>query len=284
MPIATSIMMITPDYFTVDAAINVHMRDPATGRPHLIDHELAKVQWSALHAVYESLGMVVRICPGVPGLADMCFAANQALPYLTPDGDKRAVLSNMRDDRRHREVEQVARFLNSLDYATDSLPPRTSATFFEGTGDALWLVGRRLLVGGYGFRTSPLVYEHVARLTGASVVLVELCDPRFYHLDTALSILTEDIALACREAFSPAGWEVIRTLFPKVIEVTPMEADAPHFATNAHGACGRHVVIQLPPPRVTEVLADHGFTVIPVDTSQFIKSGGSVFCLKLGLF
>ena len=61
-------------------------------------------------------------------------------------------------------------------------------------------------------------------------------------------------------------------------------ADAPHFACNAHSPDGKHVLIQSSATRAMHALERAGFSPIPIDTSEFIKSGGSVFCLKLMLF
>jgi N-dimethylarginine dimethylaminohydrolase len=283
MPRARRVLMVTPEYFNIEVAINVHMRD-ADGRPHRLDRALARRQWDALKAVYERIGCEVLVLDGAPGLPDMTFAANQSLPWVDQGGKLRAVLSNMADDVRHREVPYVGACLEGHGYAPAALAERTPDTLFEGMGDALWLPGRRFLLGGYGFRTRLAMYDRIAALTGASVAAFELKNPKFYHLDTCLSVLDEKTALVCPEAFTGEGRALLKAVFPRLVEVGVRDADAPGFACNAHCPDGTHVIIQAGSAATNAALAAAGYEVIEVDTSEFIKSGGSVFCLKLMLF
>jgi len=56
-----------------------------------------------------------------------------------------------------------------------------------------------------------------------------------------------------------------------------------HFACNACSIAGT-VIIEQSAVRTIQELRDRGFTVVPVDTSEFLKSGGSVYCMKQYLF
>ena len=52
-----------------------------------------------------------------------------------------------------------------------------------------------MILGGTGFRTDVEAHREVERVFGREVVTLELVDPRFYHLDTALFALdAEQIA------------------------------------------------------------------------------------------
>lgn len=283
MPVPKSVLMIRPTYFNIDVAINPHMR-AADGSAHLLDKNKAMSQWETLKSQYTALGLKVVVHEGVPGLPDMCFSANQSLPFVDNQGKKRLLLSNMADDVRHKEVSYVAETLQREGYEPEILAPRTKETLYEGMGDGLWIPGHRFLVGGYGHRTHAQMYSKISERTGADVAILELKNPRFYHLDTCLSILNAQTALACREAFTDVGWTLVRGIFPNLIEVPLNEADSPNFACNAHCPDGKHVIIQLGSVQTEKALEKAGFTVVPVDTSEFIKSGGSVFCLKLMFF
>jgi hypothetical protein len=57
----------------------------------------------------------------------------------------------------------------------------------EGEGDFL-LVGDTILAGT-GFRSVGDSHREVARVFDREVVSLRLVDPRFYHLDTAISVL-----------------------------------------------------------------------------------------------
>ncbi len=283
MPIPRNVLMVRPTYFNVDFPINAHMRK-ADGSKHEIDKNLAFEQWNTLKSTYESLGIRVKTIDGGVDLPDMCFCANQSFPFLDRVGAHKALLSNMENDTRHLEVPLVAQALKSEGYETIALAERGKDTLFEGMGDCLWLPGKRFLLGAYGFRTSAQMYEKIVNFTEAPVALFELKKPKFYHLDTCLCLLNDETALACREAFTSEGWELLQKIFPNLIEVPLAEADAPGFACNAHCPDGKHVIIQKGCLEVEAKLAKAGFKTLAVDTAEFIKGGGSVFCLKLMFF
>src|SRR5205823_74258 len=114
--------------------------------------------------------------------------------------------------------------------------------------------------------------------------IFKLTHPRFYHLDTCLSILNQTTALYCPAAFDTDGIDQLHKNFPNLIEVPLNEADAPGFACNAHCPDQKHVILQKGSVQTCKNLVKNGFVPFEVDTSEFIKSGGSVFCMKLEFF
>jgi N-dimethylarginine dimethylaminohydrolase len=72
-----------------------------------------------------------------------------------------------------------------------------------------------------------------------------------------------------------------RAAFSNLIEVGAK--DAANFACNAHCPDGKHVILQQGSAETVAELKRRNFRPIEVDTGEFIKSGGSVFCLKLEL-
>lgn len=275
-----SIFFVKPDAFDLVAAINPHMRD-AKGELNKVDRELARLQWKKLVDVYQQIGVRVTLMDSLADCPDMVFCANQTLPFLDRDGSPAVILSNMRDDTRHLEVASLGGQLERLGVRVYTLPERTLETLFEGMGDALWVPGRQLICGGYGFRTDRSIYEKIHAITGAPIVLFELSHPKFYHLDTCLSILDARTVLACRDGFTSKGWDTLCQLFPRVISVPLVEADAPGFACNAHCPDQQHVILQRGNQATCEALRAYGFTPMEVETGEFIKSGGSVFCMKM---
>lgn len=280
MPLPRQVMMVRPTFFNVDTPINPHMR-AADGSLHHLDRNLAFAQWEGVRAAYAKLGVRVTVIDGQPGLPDMVFCANQCLPVLDTLGARLAVASNMYNDVRHREVPFIANALTRAGYHVQSLGPRVPGRTFESMGDCVWLPGRRFLLGGYGHRTAAGVYATVSELASASVATFELVNPRFYHLDTCLSILSSEAALACREAFTSEGWSLLEKIFPTLLPVPLEEADSPGFACNAHCPDEKHVIIEQGNKRSEALLRKAGFEPVPVATGEFIKSGGSVFCMKL---
>jgi N-dimethylarginine dimethylaminohydrolase len=280
IPLPKKVLMVSPSYFNIDNSINPHMQKQ-DGSLQIIDKDKAIEQWYELKKIYEKLNFNVFVVDGVKDLLDMVFCANQSFPFMDSDGNFHAVLSNMFDDRRNLEVEAIASFLTQHHYETHSIGERQKGCYFESMGDALWLNGKKFILGGYGFRTDQQVYETLSKVTNSPVALFELKKPKFYHLDTCLSILNSKTALACKEAFTDQGWELLNAIFPNLLSVPLVEADSPYFACNAHCPDEKHVIIQSGCQKTIELIKQQGFTPIEVNTSEFIKSGGSVFCMKL---
>lgn len=283
IPLPGRVLMTTPTYFSVAYVINPHME----GNIGEVDRARARLQWEVLRDTYQSLGIEVTAVDGVEGLPDMVFCANQTLPYRTPGGNQGVVLSRMHAPERKAEVAHFAAFFESRDYEVlrlDSDLPGDSSTgsgqSFEGMGDALWHPGRYLLWGGYGFRTNRSVYERLSDSLGIPILLLQLTDPDFYHLDTCLCPLDEMTALIYPGAFESDGLELIGAHFDRIIEAPESEARQ-LFACNAHSPDGKHVIIQRGCDETNRLLRDAGFDVIEVDTDEYLKSGGSVFCMKL---
>lgn len=274
------IYMIDPQYYSIVQAINPHMQD-ASGKLNKVDFDRAKAQWQDLKEIYQDLGFHIDVLNPDPECADMVFCANQTFPFLKPDGSRSVVVSNMASELRHKEVSRIEEQLKGRGVECHPLPSRSTATLFEGMGDALWVPGRRLICGGYGFRTRKEIYETLEEITGSTVMLFELTHPKFYHLDTCLSILNDKTVLACREGFTTQGWEQLKILFEHVLEVPLHEADAPGFACNAHCPDQKHVILQRGNTLTCALLREHGFLPVEVESDEFIKSGGSVFCMKL---
>ncbi len=269
------VLLTTPDHFEVAYVINPHM----AGNVGDVDRARARRQWEALRDAYERLGVEVSVVEGAEGLPDMVFCANQTLPYLTPGGEKGAVMSRMHAPQRKPEVDRYERFFQDQGYETTGLDPDLPGDF-EGMGDAIWHPGRYLLWGGYGYRTDRQVYERLGSALGFPVLPLALEDPDFYHLDTCLCPLDEETVLLYPGAFDAEGVETIRAHFPRVIEAPEDEARG-LFACNAHCPDGEHVLIQKGCERTNELLRAGGYTVVELETDEFLKSGGSVFCMKL---
>jgi N-dimethylarginine dimethylaminohydrolase len=187
-------------------------------------------------------------------------------------------MSRMHRRERRDEVAHFTPFFEARGYHPIHLPERVAGSF-EGMGDALWHPGRYLLWGGYGFRTDLAVYSHLGGLLEVPILGLELVDPEFYHLDTALCLLDEETALWYPEAFSPASRSLVRAVFDRLIPAPEREARR-YLACNAHSPGGQHVLIHEACETSCERLAEAGYTPVPIDLSEFLKAGGSVYCMK----
>lgn len=275
MPLPRSVLMCPPEWFDVLDVKNPYMK----GQQGHVDTVQARREWQAIKSAFESIGIEVRTDAPLPGCEDMVFCANPVFAGLDEDGRRLCVLSHMRFDSRKKEVIAHAEWFRSNGYQVIAIE---TPGLFEGSGDALWHPGRRLIWGGYGFRTSEAIYEEISDIFRTLVVPLELRDDRFYHLDTCLCPLDESTALVYPGAFSRSGNAAISRIFEHLIEAT--EEEATLMACNATAFLGRYIVIQRGLDRLTGFLQGAGFEVIEVDTSEFLKSGGSVFCMKTYLF
>ncbi len=272
----TKVVMTSPEHFEIAYVINAHME----GNIGTVDKSKALEDWASLKAAYEACGLKVDVVPGISGLPDMVFCANQTLPFLSHDGNtKGVVLSNMFAKERAPEVQFFASHFAKEGYVVVS-DLADGNTEFEGMGDALWHSGKRLLWGGFGFRTNKQVYDLISQRLDVPVLLLNLEDPEFYHLDTCMCVLNDDAVLIYPGAFKPEGLALIRHFFPVVLEAPEDEART-LFACNAHCPDQKHVLIQKGCTVTNQLLRAQGFTVIELDTSEYLKSGGSVFCMKL---
>ncbi len=283
MPFPQRIFFVHPCYFNISYAINPHML-AKSGELNKIDSEKALHEWENLVGAYRSLGLDSYVMHPEASCPDMVFCANQTLPFINRSGQPAAILSKMHDPVRRDEVEKIGAQLELLKVTLDVSIAKQNDLTFEGMGDALWVPGRKLLLGGYGVRTSEQAYEIIAPLIDAHIVLFELTNPDFYHLDTCLSVLDDTHVLATRSGFTENGWNTLKQLFKQVIEVPLSEANSPGFACNAHSPDQKHVLIQRGNFETEAKLKLHGFIPIPLETEEFIKSGGSVFCMKQMFF
>src|SRR5918998_1882744 len=217
-------LMCRPEHFEVSYAINPWM-DLTLG----VDRELALRQWDTLRQTYLDLGHEVEIIAPVPGLPDMVFAANGGLVI-----EGRALGARFPPAERRPEGPAYLAWLAEAGLKDVTEPVHVN----EGEGD--FLVVGDLVLAGTGFRTDPGAHTEVQELFGIPVISLQLVDPRFYHLDTALAVLGDRGVAYYPEAFSPGSRAVLQRLFPDAILAS--EADAVVLGLNAVSD-GRHVVL-----------------------------------------
>lgn len=279
-PDAKELLMVTPQFYKIDYAINPFMKT-ATGDLKTVDSKKASEQWQRLKWTYEDLGLTVHQMPGENGLPDMVFAANQCFPFFDREtGERSALMARMRSPKRQPEVAFFEEWLETKGYKISHL--ETPGIAFEGNGDALLHPKLPLVWGGYGQRTDRDAYEEMSRRFGLQVILLKLQREEFYHLDTCFSILSPRAVAVQESAFSKESLGIIHQVFDEVISID--ENEAIHgFAANCHCPNKRDVLLHRGSPLFMKSLEKAGFQPHEVDTSEFLKAGGSVFCLKMML-
>ncbi len=257
-------VMTPPRHFSVDYAINPWMD---TSNP--VDTTVAVAQWQQLRDIYLQMGHTVDLVDPAPGLPDMVYAANGGLII-----DGAAVVARFKYAQRKQESAAYADWLRSRGYQ-----PVQTRHVNEGQGDLLPVGGT--ILAGWGFRTDPRAHGQIAEIFGRPVVSLELVDPRFYHLDTALTVLDDTTIAYYPPAFTYASRAHLETLFPQAILVD--SADAYVFGLNSVSD-GLHVVHPAAAVGFAEQLSDAGFEPIGVDLSELLKGGGSVKCCTLEVY
>jgi N-dimethylarginine dimethylaminohydrolase len=274
MPLANTpagVLICPPTYFDV-----VDRKNPFMTMETPVDREKAQQQWLSLRQTFEATGLQVHEYAPLPGAEDMVFSANPALAGLNRSGDRVAVASSMKFPSRRVEVPAIAERLTQLGVTVDtSIPP---SVWFEGGGDAVWHPGRHVLYAGYGWRSDPASHPILARVFEAEIVPLRLVDERFYHLDTALCAVDSDTALIVADAFDRSGLDELQSRFKRLLRLDLDEALS-MAANAAYGADGS-IIIDCAALKTSTMLTSLGYTVRSVDTSEFRKSGGSVYCMK----
>jgi N-dimethylarginine dimethylaminohydrolase len=251
-------LVCEPRHFTVQYAINPWMR-PDTR----VDVDLAQHQWQALISAYRAHGHTVESVEPVAGLPDMVFAANSALVL-----QGRVFGSLFHASQRRPESTAYDTWFKEAGF--DVHRPESVC---EGEGD-LVPTGRYVLAGT-GFRTTWEAHREVQEFFGVPVISLQLVDPYFYHLDTALFVLDDDTIVYYPDAFSPGSREVLARLYPDALIAT--REDAMSFGLNSVSD-GRHVFISPQATALADRLAHRGYVPVPVDLSEFHKAGGGIKC------
>lgn len=262
---ARKILMCPPTYFDIEYEINVWMHQD--NQPTELT---AQQQWDKLRTIYsQELGWEVALAEPVKGLPDMVFATDCCLKI----GDK-ILLSNFRYPERQPETEQFKKWFLANGYTN----LKQADNLFEGGGDNM-LCGDKI-IAGHGFRSAPEAAAEIHDYFGLDVVSLKIVDPRFYHLDTSLAVLSIDTVAYYPEAIDKPSQERLKAAIPNLIEATIEEAQG--FGLNAVSD-GRTVITSNQSESLLEKYRQAGFSVIGTPILEFRKSGGGVKCLTLDL-
>jgi N-dimethylarginine dimethylaminohydrolase len=272
----TSVLMCPPTYYAVREVKNpfMHLETP-------VNAELAARQWAALRDAFDSLGVVTHVIEPVEDLEDMVFTANQVFVGTGLVHARFVVPSCMRHPSRRPEVRYVVSWFAAHGFdAIDLRLDANAGEFLEGHGDLMRQPASRVVWAGHGFRSSEAGvkrFAHAMQPEGIEVEPLRLLDPTFYHLDTCFAPLHGEAALLYPGAFADESLRALRRGWKRLHELTRDEAL--QFACNGV-AVNRHFLASHLSPSLEAILAAEGLAPYRVDTSEFEKSGGSVFCMK----
>ena len=262
------LLMCPPEHFDVTYEINPWMR-VANGP----DAAKAQAQWAALYDILTTeVGAEVLLMTPQPGLPDMVFTANAGITkgnYFLP--------SRFRHAERQGEVAFFIQWMLEHGFELRPLTEEVAGAF-EGERDALFYSGT--LLAGCGQRSDEAACVSVGKTLGVPVLPLRLTDSRWYHLDTCLIPVSDDLLAYYPPAFDGAANAALEALPGAKIVLT--EHDALRFGGNAVVA-GDKIVMNSGCDALAEALASRGYMVYATDLSEFLKSGGSAKCLVLAL-
>ena len=264
-----TVLMCRPDYFTVSYRINpwMHPEDPT-------DTSLAVKQWDVLYRTYLDLGFDVQLIEPIAGLPDMVYAANGGF-----------VIDNIAYGASFTYPERQPEGPAHMDwFGANGFDVRVPEEVNEGEGDFL-LVGD-VILAGQGFRSASNSHHELAEIFGREVVSLQLVNPSFYHLDTAVAVLDDGRGPAAANiaylpsAFDEASLAILQERYPDAILVT--EEDASVLGLNSFSD-GYNVVIASRAKDFERQLRERGYNPIGVDLSELLLGGGGVKCCTLEL-
>ena len=257
-----TVLLCPPVQFDVVYSINPWMK----GEP--VDKQKAMEQWYRLKDAIESWGVKVKLIGQARNLPDMVFTANAGTVR-----DNKVVLSNFKFPERQEETEHYERWFQDEGYETYRLPKKYS---FEGCGDTVIHQGK--MFAGYGWRSDLGGIRQAAKILDLELVPLKLAHPNFYHLDTCFCALGPQTAIYYPGAFTPSAIKKLKKHIPELI---PLDVtDATMFACNSV-VYEDQILMPFGPQRVVEELDIRGYEVVHINTSEFLKSGGSLQCMTL---
>lgn len=267
------VLLCPPAYFDL-----IDEKNPYMSRKFSVNRDKAQQQWDALRSALEDAGCEVETIDPAPGHEDMVFAANQVFIGFHKGIGKFIVPSRMVHPSRQREVPYYLEWYRQRGFEVIDL--NLDADHLEGHGDLLWHPGWSRIYAGYGFRSTQggveKFREAMAKLE-IPVVPLQLVDPYCYHLDTCFCPLNDEAVLIYPAAYTAQSLRVLRGFWNRVYELTPDEAHK--FMGNGIVVNGRYLTPYVT-PHLESVLGREGLIPVVIDTSEFEKSGGSLFCMK----
>ena len=267
------VLLCPPTHFEV-----IDRKNPYMLGESLVDRTKAQLQWQALCSALEDAGCEVETIAPVPGHEDMVFAANQVFVGFHKSIGKFIVPSRMAHPSRQSEVQFFVDWFRRRDFKIVEVD--LGGDYLEGHGDLLWHPDGSRVYGGWGFRSTnggvEKFREAMSKLE-IPVVPLHLIDPYCYHLDTCFCPLSNDAVLIYPGAYTLESLAVLRPFWNRVHELTADEAH--QFMGNGIVVNGRYLTPRIN-PHLESILREEGLRPVIVETSEFEKSGGSLFCMK----
>jgi N-dimethylarginine dimethylaminohydrolase len=272
-------LMCPPDHFGVAYKINPWMDPDSWESRSEALVTASRREWVALRRALSGLGAQIDHVPAAPDVPDLVFTANSAVVL-----DRVALLARFRYPQRRREERHFEAAFRALQERglIDAVGKLPDDLVLEGAGDCVWDDARDMFWMGFGPRSDAAARHVLEDQFGVPAVALELVDPRFYHMDTALCPLTRGEVVYAPGAFTPLGQTIIRNRVEPTLRIELALEDACQFAANT--VClGNTLVSSGCSVHLRAELEERGYRVATTPLPSFHRSGGSAFCLTLRL-
>jgi N-dimethylarginine dimethylaminohydrolase len=283
-PSAPRFLMCRPLHFAVTYSINPWMDPRAWADRSETLRATAGHQWDGLRRTLLGNGAVIETIEPEVGLPDLVFTANAAVVL-----DRKAVLARFFHPERQREQPFLTAGFRALQSQglLNEVVEMPDGVVLEGAGDCIWDRSRGLFWMGSGFRSDVDAKYVIADVFGVQCLSLELSDPCFYHLDTALCALPNGDVLYYPRAFTDAALAIIHEHVSSEQRIPLGHSDAHRFAANAvcfnADGIGDVLVLSSCSAPLRNMLKERGYTVVKTPLQSFLRSGGSACCLTLRL-
>ncbi|HMQ37852.1 MAG TPA: arginine deiminase family protein [Micropruina sp.] len=226
-----------------------------------IDVGRALRQWEGYRAALHDNGWETIEAPPVDDCPDGVFIEDTMVTYADV-----AVIAHPGASERRPEIPGAELAVRSLGYRIARI---TSPGTLDG-GDVL--KHDRTVWVGIGDRTnSEGARQLAAALEPLGARVVEVPITKVLHLKSAVTALPDGTVLGHPSFVDDPDF------FPKYLEVP--EPDGAHVVLLNEG----RLLISASAPKTAAVLAERGYTPVPVDISEFEKLEGCVTCLSVRL-
>jgi N-dimethylarginine dimethylaminohydrolase len=259
------LFLCPPTYLDLRYEIN-----PWMNKATPFSRDRALEQWEALVAAYRECDGPgrIEIAPPKEGLTELCFFGDSV--FLC---EGKALFGHFRHAEREPERPYVKEFLVARGFRGREVPDKV---IFEGAGETMaW---RDKILFGFGKRSDEIVRHFLRQTFKKDVIDLEMEKASFYHLDTALFPIHEDLIAYFPGAFGPIDTATIESFECEKIAVS--EEDARLFALNGI-AWGDVVYLPKGATGLVRELERRKLDVVQVDVSEFLKFGGAAKCLTL---
>ena len=217
-------------------------------------------------------------------LPDIVFVANGGFRLW---GIPLVILPQMKFQQRKDELPFLKSIYNDLGITTVEFP---SSEPFEGQAEAKWFHNGKLLVCGYGHRSTKKSFKVLGDMlktiyeangvAAPRLLVLPLESADYYHLDVAM-LEFGDACIVHKRAFSSASIRKLKAaLGSSNVHVIDTKDSFCLNAVVQGGELLTHIVSDSVKKQLEDIT---GLKVVQNDTSVFEKSGGSVRCMILDL-